>query len=135
MTPTERAPLRVLLVEDTEDRQKVLTQLYRAHAWVLVHTGARAVTLLAAFDFDIVSLDYNLRGDLSGEDVARALLASRNAGARVVIHSLNPRGVEAMRRLLPHAVVYPVSRMARSNAHLRRLRERIDELGPAYDWT
>jgi CheY-like chemotaxis protein len=130
----ERVPLRVLLVEDTEARQGVLTQLYRAHAWVLVTTGPRAVALLRAFEFDLVSLDYNLRGELRGTDVAHALAASRNAGARVVIHSLNPRGVEALRVILPDAVVYPVSRMAKTHAHLKWLRQQIDEQGVAFDW-
>ena len=63
--------LRVLIVEDTPQRQEVLTALYRAHAWVLVHTGRRAQVLLEAYDFDLLSLDYNLRGDLTGEDVIR----------------------------------------------------------------
>lgn len=126
---------RVLLVEDTAERQQILTQLYRAHAWILVATGPRAITMLRAYRFDIVSLDFNLRGELDGADVARALRDGDNAGARVVIHSLNPRGAAQLAELLPAAVTYQVSRMARTHAHLKRLRARIDELGPAYDWT
>ena len=57
--------LRVLLVEDTKDRQHILTSLYKKHAWILVNTGERAITLLNAYDFDIVSLDYNLGGQVS----------------------------------------------------------------------
>ncbi|WP_437942615.1 cyclic-phosphate processing receiver domain-containing protein [Sorangium sp. So ce341] len=127
-------PLRVLLVEDTEDRQEVLTSLYRAHAWVLVPTGARAIALLSAYDFDIVSLDYNLRGERTGADVAESLARSRNRGARVVVHSQNPAGAERIRERLPGAVLYPLSRMIRTNAVARRLRAAIDEQGAAFEW-
>lgn len=126
---------RVLLVEDTEERQAILTQLYRSHAFILVTTGARAISMLRAYTFDIISLDFNLRGDLKGTDVARALLETPNARARVVIHSLNPKGASALAELLPEAIVYQVSKMARTHAHLKHLREQIDELGPSYDWS
>lgn len=127
--------LRVLLVEDTEERQRVLTSLYRAHAWVLVPTGARAVTLLSVYDFDLVSLDYNLRGELTGADVAEALAGSRNREARVVIHSQNPKGVERILAKLPSAVCFPLSRMIRSNQVARRIRAGINELGAQFTWT
>ena len=29
-------PLRVLIIEDTEERQKILTSLYRSHGLILV---------------------------------------------------------------------------------------------------
>jgi len=127
-------PLRVLIIEDTEERQKVLTSLYRAHAWILAHTGRRAITLLNAYDFDIISLDYNLRGDLSGADVAQAIANSRNKESRVIIHSMNPQGADRIAQILPQAVLFPVSKMARSNQAFKRLRSKIDELGVDYDW-
>jgi DNA-binding response OmpR family regulator len=68
--------LRVLIVEDTVERQGWLQSLYREHAWVLVHTAARAVRLLHAYDFDLISLDFNLAGPDNGEAVARASTAS-----------------------------------------------------------
>jgi hypothetical protein len=46
--------LRILIVEDTPERQQWLTGLYREHAWVLVHTAARAVRLVNAYDFDLI---------------------------------------------------------------------------------
>src|SRR5947209_7823252 len=101
MTVLPNKPLRVLIVEDTEDRQAALTQLFRSQAWILVDTGARAVTLLNAYKFDIISLDYNLRGPLSGADVARAIAESGNDAAGVVIHSMNPRGAEDISAVLP----------------------------------
>lgn len=137
MTPEgkgARAPMRVLIVEDNPERQQILTALYRAHAWVLVHTGPRAITLLNAFEFDLVTLDYHLAGELTGADVARSLLESRNRGACLVIHSMNSAGAEEILGLLPNAVAFPISKMTRSNAVFKRLRERIDSLGSAYEW-
>ncbi len=127
-------PLRVLIVEDTEERQNTLTSLYRSHAWVLAHTGRRAITLLNAYQFDVISLDYNLRGPLTGADVARAIAGSRNKDARVVIHSMNPRGASQIAGVLPQAAHFPLSKMVRSNQSFKRLREKIDELGAAHDW-
>ena len=103
-------PLRVLIIEDTEERQQVLTSLYRSHAWMLVNTGHRAITLLNAYDFDIISLDYNLRGELTGADVAKEIKSSRNAATKIIVHSLNPKGVKKILNILPDAVIYPVSK-------------------------
>jgi CheY-like chemotaxis protein len=82
MNELERTPrvLRILIVEDTAERQELLQSLYREHAWVLVHTAARAVRLVQAYDFDLVSLDFNLAGPDDGDAVASALRESRNAG-------------------------------------------------------
>lgn len=99
-------PLRVLIVEDTGERQKVLTSLYRSHAWVLVHTGQRAVNLIKAYEFDLISLDYNLRGPLTGVDVAHAISRSRNKDTRIVIHSMNSVGARQMAGILPQAVSF-----------------------------
>jgi hypothetical protein len=63
--------LRILIVEDTPERQEWLTGLYRDHAWVLVHTAVRAVRLVNAYDFDLISLDYNLAGPANGDTPRR----------------------------------------------------------------
>jgi len=125
---------RVLIVEDTQERQKILTDLYRAHAWVLVSTGQRAITLLTAFEFDIISLDYNLRGEFTGADVAQALADSHNKNARIIIHSMNPRGASRIAALLPTAIQFPVNKMVRSNRVFKTLRSQIDILGNTFDW-
>ena len=118
-------------------RQQILTSLYKAHAWILVNTGQRAITLLNAYDFDIVSIDYdyNLRGELNSAEVAQVLKCSRNKNARIIVHSLNPKGVKSILAILPDAIPYPVSKMVRSNKTFKYLRGKIDELGTTYDWT
>src|SRR5689334_4011682 len=69
--------LCVLIVEDTLDRQATLMSLYRDHAWILVHTARRACRMLDAYDFDLVSLDYNLAGPGDGTTIAAHLRGSR----------------------------------------------------------
>lgn len=116
-------------------RQQILTSLYKAHAWILVNTGQSAITLLNAYDFDIISIDYNLRGELNGAEVAQALKCSRNKNTRIIVHSLNPKGVKSILAILPDAIPYPVSKMVRSNKTFKYLRGKIDELGAGYNWT
>jgi CheY-like chemotaxis protein len=126
--------LKVLLIEDTPERQEILTSLYRSHAWVLVNTGQRAITLLNSYDFDVISIDYNLRGELNGADVAQVLANSRNKNAQVIVHSLNPKGAKLILEILPDAISYPVSKMIRSNKVFKYLRMKIEKLGTSYDW-
>lgn len=128
------AVLRVLIVEDTPERQEWLRQLYREHAWVLVHTAARAVRLLQAFDFDLISLDFNLDGPDDGDAVAVALSTSRNARTPVLVHSMNPRGAGRLAELLPHAQCVPVGSLVRTNATAKRVREALRQGVPA-DWS
>jgi CheY-like chemotaxis protein len=125
--------LRVLIVEDTPERQEWLQSLYREHAWILVHTAARAVRLVQAYEFDLISLDFNLAGPEDGDAVAAAIAASRNARTPVVVHSLNPRGAARLAELLPHAVCVPVSQLVKSNATVKRVRQALRQ-GVPQDW-
>jgi CheY-like chemotaxis protein len=129
------SPLRVLLVEDIGKRQQVLTSLYESHAWILVDTVERAITLLHAYTFDIISLDYDLRGERKGLEVAQALKHSRNQNARVIVHSMNRRGVKSILAVLPNAIPYTVSKMIHSNETFQHIKVKINELGAVYDWT
>ncbi len=127
-------PLRILIVEDTRERQQILTSLYRSHAWVMVSTAARAQLLLQAYRFDLISLDYNLAGEGTGEVVAQSILATAHDSARIVVHSMNPKGAARLRELLPKATLYPVHKMTCSNAHFRKLQRELDEKSIAFDW-
>lgn len=123
--------LRILVVEDTPERQKWLQQLYREHAWVLVHTAARAIRLVKAFQFDLISLDYNLAGPGTGAAVAEAIKASPNAGTPVLVHSMNPRGADEVTELLPHAQRVPARSLVKTNAIVKRIREALRRGAPA----
>ncbi len=126
--------LRVLIVEDTRDRQGVLQQLFKDHAWVLVHTAARAISLLNAFEFDVISLDYDLAGGTTGDKVAEHIRGGLNHSARVIVHSMNPQGRDQISELLPGAMVIPLSSMTKTNKRFKRLREALKQ-GPDFDWT
>ena len=63
----DQIPLKVLVVENTPERQKVLKNLFRDHAWILVNTARRAMRLIQVYDFDLISLDYNLDGEDTGD--------------------------------------------------------------------
>ena len=100
--------LRILIIEDTADRQELLQSLYREHAWVRVHTAARAICLLRAYDFDLISLDYNLAGQDTGEAVALALENGRQYRSKKVpiahrAESLPLRSVCPADRQLSHS--------------------------------
>jgi DNA-binding response OmpR family regulator len=135
MNESQKQPvaLRVLIVEDTAERQGWLQSLYREHAWVLVHTAARAIRLLHAYDFDLISLDFNLAGPDDGDAVAGGVAASRNARTPVLVHSMNPRGAARLGELLPHAACVPVSFLVRSNATVKRVRAALRR-GVPRDW-
>lgn len=91
--------------------------------------------LLKAYDFDIISLDYNLRGELTGANVAKEIKLSRNINTKIIVHSLNPKGVKQILKILPDAISYPVSKMIRSNKHFKHIRVKIEEFGADYDWS
>lgn len=126
--------LRVLIIEDIKERQEILTSLYRSHAWILVDIAYRAIQLIHAYDFDIISLDYNLKGEETGVDVAKIIPCSRNNKTQVVIHSMNPDGAQEIKSIIPGAVVYPLSKMIRSNRAFKEIRSKINAFGASYDW-
>ncbi len=117
--------LKVLIVEDNAERQKVLCQLYKDHAWVLVHTAARAIKLLSAFRFDLISLDYDLAGDGKGRDVASYLAQSPQPHGKILIHSMNAPGAEIIKDLLPEAQYVPFSRIIKSNTVFKKIRQEL----------
>jgi len=127
----EKQPLRILIVEDTADRQEILRALSRAHAWVMVDSPHRAISLIRAYataSFDLISLDYNIQGEQEGDAVARANAARKiaetpNRDARIIIHSINPKGTALISSILPDAIAFPVNKTIASNARFKRLRE------------
>jgi CheY-like chemotaxis protein len=129
-----KRPMRVLIIEDTPERQKVLTSLYRSHAWILVDSCHRAIRLIQAYQFDLISMDYNIRGDQDGDSVAAAMQESPNKDAKVIIHSMNPKGADKLSLIMPDAIRYPVNKMITSNSHFNKLRNAIDKEGVSFNW-
>ncbi len=125
--------LRVLIVEDNPDRQEVLRRLAKDHAWILANTAERAVRLLESYPFDLIFLDFDLAGSARGDRVAEAIRRSGNNGARVIVHSQNKPGADRIAEILPEADVVPLSKITRSNATFKRLREELGR-GADIDW-
>jgi CheY-like chemotaxis protein len=125
--------LRILIVEDTPARQEALTWLCKDHAWVLVHTARRAITLAQAFEFDLIFLDYDLAGPDKGDTVAAMIAQSPNREAKVIVHAMNAAGAQKIQALLPQADLVPLSRMTKDNATFKRLRAQLAR-GADIDW-
>lgn len=102
--------LKVLLVEDSEERQAILRQLYSQHCVIVCRNAEEAIVTLAAESVDIVHLDYDLEGDLTGEVVARSIVETQKK-VPVIVHSENAEGVRAIKAILPSALAVPISAM------------------------
>jgi CheY-like chemotaxis protein len=118
--------LKVLIVENTPERQTTLKHLFKDHAWVLVNTAKRAKMLLGAFDFDLILLDFDLDGPDTGEEIARHIPASRNAHAKVWIHSMNAQGAAKILHFLPDALALPYSKIIRDNLTFKALQAELE---------
>jgi CheY-like chemotaxis protein len=102
---------RVFVLDDTEDRLGWFRE--RLPGMRFAKTAAAALEILSAESFDLVFLDHDLsfmdagfpdRQHGNGKEVARYLARTGFQG-RVVIHSKNEKGVEAMATILPAATV------------------------------
>ncbi|HPG39702.1 MAG TPA: response regulator [bacterium] len=133
MDNTGRIFLPVLIVENDKERQEILKNLFKEHAWVLVNTVERAKRLLQAFHFDIIALDFDIDGPGTGEDIARAIAVSDNHDATIIIHSMNGPGADKIRQILPEAVWAPVNKITKTNSVFKRLQKEIDK-APNIDW-
>jgi CheY-like chemotaxis protein len=129
----EQRVLRILIVEDTFERQKILRDLYKGHAWILVNTVNRAICLLDSYDFDLISLDFDLPGGKKADEVASFIHRSRNAKAKVIIHAMNNQGAKRILEILPNAEVVPLSKMIRNNTTFKRLQQELSH-GVDINW-
>jgi len=125
--------LKILIVEDTPERQEILKKLYKDHAWVLAHTAQRAVKLLSVFEFDLISMDYNLAGPDCGDSIASFIPESINAESKILIHSMNKQGADKIKKFLPNADYVPVSKLTKTNQIFKKIKSELKK-GPEIDW-
>jgi len=128
-----QSPLKILIVEDSLERQKILKNLYKDHAWILVNTARRAIRLIEVYDFDIITLDYDLDGEDRGDKIADFIKRSRNANSKVLVHSMNVQGVTLIQEHLPDSIAIPFSKIIRDNQTFKRFREEVNK-GVDIDW-
>jgi CheY-like chemotaxis protein len=129
----EKLPLRVLIVENTPERQEILQSLYQDHGWVIAPTAARAIRLLETYYFDLVSLDFNLTGVEQGEDLASFISRFLNGKTKVIVHSSKRKETDPISAQIPQADIVPLSRITRSHAVLERFRQELSR-GNNIDW-
>jgi two-component system OmpR family response regulator len=81
----ERAPLRVLVVDDNIDSAETLCELLPlwGHEARVAHDGPAAITILQEFQPDVVLLDIGLPG-MDGFEVARRIRASGTKVGRLL---------------------------------------------------
>lgn len=125
--------IKVLIVEDSLERQKILINLFKHHAWVLANTAIRAIRLLEAYEFDLIFLDYDLSGPIKGDEVARFISKKDDCSPRVIIHSMNDPGVKRILKYLPNATSIPISKVIRNNFTFKKIRTELAK-GPDIDW-
>ncbi len=125
--------LRVLIVEDTPRRQQLLQKVFRDHAWITVHTAARAIRYLSVYDFDLILLDFDLEGKEKGSEIAAFIRQSQNAKAKIIVHSMNFLKAKQITVILPQAVLVPLSKMTKDNRTIKRLRHQLSQ-GAEIDW-
>lgn len=129
----EKLPLRVLIVENTPARQEILRNVYRDHGWVIAQNGGRAIRLLEAYYFDLVSLDFNLAAVEQGEDLASFITKYMNGKTKVIVHSSKRKETNLISARIPRADIVPLSRITRSHAVLERFRQELFR-GHNIDW-
>lgn len=127
------AVLRILIIEDTPERQKILKNLYRDHAWILVNTARRAVKMLSVYKFDLISLDYDLAGPDCGDSIASFIPDSINSESKILIHSMNKQGADKIKNFLPEADYVPVSKLIKTNQIFKKIQSELKK-GPEIDW-
>ena len=115
--------MRVLLLEDTEDRQSFFKKLYTGHDIHIHNTVEECVDQMRRIVFDQIWLDHDLGGAQymesgpgSGYEVIKPMLAKDiydlQKNAFVYIHSQNPAGAVRMYEELKDVyktIVFPMT--------------------------
>ena len=99
-----------------------------------LNTARRAIRYVDVYDFDIISLDYNLDGPENGDVIAEFIKRSCNAESKVLVHSTNAQGVKRIQAYLPNSVAIPISKIIRDNQTFRRFRQSIN-INLDMDWS
>ena len=99
--------MNVLIVEDAPVRVKRLRQLVPLAHILEAARGKQAIEILTQHPIDLIFLDYDLTGGLTGLDVAQAIHKLRPLPT-VIIHSMNIAGATRIQRFLPEAIPCPI---------------------------
>ena len=111
----ERNKMRILILDDNENRHKEFNKRLIGHVVKNVYTVEETIKYLEEEKWDFVFLDHDLGGKINepsgpstGYEVARWLQNNPNRQPdQIVIHSYNPTGARNMKSLLPNALIFP----------------------------
>jgi CheY-like chemotaxis protein len=99
-----RTSLTILVLEDEAYRRELIEPLLDGHLSYWASNSHQAMELLDRVKFDLILLDHDLSKNTCGCKVASRLANHDclNHKTKVVVHSINPSGIEKMMRLLNH---------------------------------
>lgn len=109
--------MRIFVLEDNFERQKIFRDKLKNHEMVLFDNAIDAIDFLKNdIDFDIMYLDHDLGNEVyvdikeknTGSEVAR-FLSDKEVRAKIVIHSYNAIGAQNMMNYLFDAIYIPFS--------------------------
>lgn len=94
--------LKILVLEDEAYRRELIEPLLVEHEIYWASNANEALALLEQERFDLILLDHDLSARTCGCKVASRLAQNDclNHNSKVVVHSINPAGIERMMRLL-----------------------------------
>lgn len=94
--------LKVLVLEDEAYRRELIEPLLENHKIYWAKDATEALELVDIIKFNLILLDYDLANRTNGSTVASRLAKNDclNHNTKMVIHSINPSGIEKMMRLL-----------------------------------
>jgi CheY-like chemotaxis protein len=133
---TPRTPVRVFLLDDDALRHEWFARQFKRDNLDVASDAARAVEMLAAYNYDLIFLDHDLLpehyyaeqfdDERSGYAVARWLAErpDRLAASHIIVHTRNADGalrmVELLRRVGRQAEHVPFPLLASKIKQLRR---------------
>lgn len=94
--------LKVLVLEDETYRRELIEPLLEHHKVYWVKDATAALELVDLIKFNLILLDYDLANHTKGSTVASRLAnpTCLNQNTKIVIHSINPSGIEKMMKML-----------------------------------
>lgn len=110
--------MRIFVLEDNFERQKIFKEKLKNHEVVLFDNAIEAIDFLKTdIDFDAMYLDHDLGNEVyvdikeknTGSEVAR-FLSNKDVRAKIVIHSFNAIGAQNMQNYLFEAIHIPFSK-------------------------
>jgi len=116
--------MNILLLDDNPHRITFFQNSLKKHTLVVCRHAKAAIKALKKGSFDLVFLDHDLEGDPAdpedencGSEVARFIAAHDVHCGRIILHSENRAGREAMEAILETCESIPYSKLKKANFH------------------